>query len=87
MSEMIERMAERMEARFKAVVAESAGEPFEATKVALPDRSIFRGYALAALDALGAPTMDMLEHAKPYMDSWSSNVAWWGAMIEKAAGR
>lgn len=30
------------------------------------------------------PTSDMLEHAKQYMDSWSSNMAWWDAMIEAA---
>ena len=30
------------------------------------------------------PTSSMLEKAKPYMDSWSSNMAWWDAMLKGA---
>jgi hypothetical protein len=30
------------------------------------------------------PTNEILTAAKPYMDSWSSNLAWWDAMLNAA---
>lgn len=40
--------------------------------------------ARAAIEAMWEPTRTMWNHAKPYMDSWSSNAAWWHAMIDAA---
>ena len=40
--------------------------------------------ARAVIEALREPTAEMFDHAKPHMDSWSSNTAWWQAMIDEA---
>lgn len=40
--------------------------------------------ARAAIETMRAPTVEMMDGAKPYMDSWSSNVAWWIAMHDMA---
>ena len=52
MDDQIELVIDALKRRFKAVVAESAGMPFEETKVAMPHDDIWRGYAVAALAAI-----------------------------------
>jgi len=40
--------------------------------------------ARAAIEEMRKPTELMLEDAIGHMDSWSSNMAWWDAMITAA---
>ena len=42
------------------------------------------GEARAAIEAMKGPTGNMVERSKRYMDSYSSNLAWWDAMIDAA---
>ncbi|QND42940.1 hypothetical protein HB770_20740 [Rhizobium leguminosarum bv. viciae] len=41
-------------------------------------------FAAAAIEAMRDPTTEMFEAAKVHMDSPSSNMAWWNAMIDAA---
>lgn len=40
--------------------------------------------ARAAIEAMRKPTSEMWNKAMPYMDSYSSNGAWWQVMIDAA---
>lgn len=48
------RVADALIARFKTVVAEAAGEPFEDTGVKVPQYAVWLGYARAAIAAMEA---------------------------------
>ena len=41
----------------------------------------------AVIEAMRSPTSAMVENSKQYMDSYSSNLAWWGRMIDEALGK
>lgn len=87
MSEMIDKMAKAMfehtekknEARFGCCV------PWESVSVSSSDRDRWRALAEVAIGALRDPTPRMLQFAAPHMDSSSSNMAWWDAMLTGAA--
>jgi hypothetical protein len=71
MSEMLERV--------KKAIVDSTGD------MLLPISPHYaEKYARAAIAELREPTMEMLDAAKPHMDSWSSNIAWWQKMIDEA---
>lgn len=62
----IDRIADGLENQFKAVVAAGAGVPFEETGVTLPKRSVWLGYARAAIEAMHDPTPEMVEAGMDY---------------------
>lgn len=83
MSEMVERVADGLIAKFKSEVAKSAEMPFEQTKVSVPDRSIWLGYARAAIEAMREPTDAML-HAAQIQDGILTAQYNWDDMISVA---
>lgn len=77
MSEMVERVARVIDECLTARV--ERGEPDPVWRLTTAEE-----VARAAIAAMREPTPAMFEVAKPLMDSWSSNTAWWQAMIDAA---
>lgn len=51
------------------------------------ERDAYMDMARAAIEAMREPTTAMFNAARPHMDSPSSNIAWWEAMIDAALKR
>lgn len=78
MSEMIERVARAIFAK----ITDKAGFGFEHLPPSAQE--CYRTDARSAIMAMRNPTKQMFDNSMLYMDSWSSNTAWWQAMIDAA---
>jgi hypothetical protein len=58
--EIINKVADALENKFKSIVEQPSEQSFEETKVCLPNRSVWIGYAKVAIEAIREPTQDMI---------------------------